>query len=108
VVPGAEGLLLYDRRPGLRDYSIARNDAYNSAHTIPHDASDTPAYPTSHAASDEAAAPTATHSSACPRGTSRPLQLRCRTVFLLGRSQAAVVLQFPPHLRPTDATASSS
>jgi len=69
VVPGAEGLLLYDRWPGLRDYRFARDDAYSPSHTISHDASHASAYPTAHAAADEAAASPATHSAPCSRRT---------------------------------------
>jgi len=110
VVSGAEGLLLYDRWPGLRDYRFANDDAYSPSHTVSNDASHASAYPTAHAAADEAdtAASPATHSSPCTGRTSRSLQLRCWTVLFLGPGQAAVVLQFPPHLRPTDTTTSSS
>merc|ERR1719330_112901 len=64
------------------------------------------AHAAAHAAPDAPAA--AAHSAACPRRTCCSLQLRSRAVFRLGPSQAAVVLQDPPHLWPTDATAGPS
>jgi len=113
VVSGAEGLLLHDGGPGMRDYSFAGDDTDNPTHAIPHATAHTAAHPAAHAAgaasaSTPATLASATHSAACPCRTRRSIQLRCGAVFHLGWGQAAVVLQDPPHLRPADASASPS
>jgi len=115
LVASSERLLLHDCGKRLRDDSSPGDDANSATNALPNAAAYasayTPANSSCHAASNAAAnsatASTA-NSAARPSWTCRSVQLRCWTVFCLGGEQAAVVLQFPSHLRAANATASSS
>jgi len=110
MVSGAEGLLLYDRWQGLRDYCFASDGAYSSTHSFPHATANATADTASDGPSAKASAATSAtpHGSACTRWTCRSIQLRCWTVFFMGWSQAAVVLQDSPRVWTAHATAGTS
>lgn len=120
MVRGAERFLLQHGGTRLCDDGVARDHtdgpanslSHAAAHAASHTASHATAHTATHAAKDKTRN-SATHS-ATPNGTSSPsrsrgpLQLRGWTVCRLGWSQAAVVLQLPPHLWAADGTAGPS
>jgi len=70
VVSEAEGLLLHDRRPGLRDHSLTTDNADNPTHALPYAAAHAASHPAAYAAaaatSSHPATFAATHSAASP------------------------------------------
>jgi len=111
LVAGTERLLLHDRRQGLRNHGSSCPACDHPSNAFSNTATDTatnsPCNAARHAAANSATASTA-NSAARPSWTCRSVQLRCWTVFCLGGEQAAVVLQFPSHLRAANRTTSSS
>jgi len=85
VVPGAEGLLLYDHGSWLCDYSFARDHNHSATDAFPNTTTYATAYSTRNTL-----------------GASRSFQLRCRCREHLGSGQERVVLPYPSPWMPTD------
>jgi len=106
----AEFLLLHGGHRLPYNSAASATDC-SAAHAVPqhsaaHTATHTAANPAAHPA--HTAAPAGTNFPTSPDWTSRSIQLRRGSVSWVGRRQAGVVLQNPPHLRRPAHTTTSS
>jgi len=107
MVPSAEGLLLCNSGPRLRDYRSARAPGDSTTHSIPDAATHTAAHATGHSTRDSAS-DSASHTTHSATRTCRSLQLRCGSILWLGPRQADMVLPASSYLRSADGSTASS